>query len=264
MTRPVPAWAPAADALRAVGPLASDRGIALGHDDEAARDVQLAADREGLAQLLAMLLSRAVLDADRGDKIGLIAAPTAAAADRLRFEVRGGARLKTGPGVERLADRLGVTVDGGPPPAVEVALAAAEPRTVRFLPGDAPPGVERAVVLCIDDNLANAELLLGALRHRPNVEGLFAHDAATGIRLAQDRRPDLILLDLHLPDLPGTAVLAALRADRTTGRIPIAVVGADALPGKRDELLRAGADAFLPKPLDVARLLGTIDELLDR
>jgi CheY-like chemotaxis protein len=211
-----------------------------------------------------MVLSRAVLDAEPGGQIGLVAvpAPAAAAPERLRFEVRGGLRLAAGAGAGKLAGRLGVTLENGPPPVIEVALAASQPRTVRFLPTSTEPGTERAAVLCIDDNLANARLVLGVLRHRPGVEALFAQDAAAGIRIAQERRPDLILLDLHLPDLPGTAVLACLRADRATAGIPIAVVSADALAGRRDEVLRAGADAFLAKPIDVGELLATIDRLL--
>jgi len=260
VTTHVPAWVPAADALRAVGPLAHDRGVALGHDSHAALEASVVAEREGLAQLLTMLLSRAVLDAGPGAEIGLIATP--APPQRLRFEVRGGAKLAAGPAVGRLAGRLGVTIDDGPPPAVEVALVAPEPRAARFLPASGEPGVDRAVVLCIDDNLANAQLLLGALRHRPNVEAVFAYDAAGGIRLAQERRPALILLDLHLPDLPGTTVLAALRADRRTADIPVAVVSADALAGRREEVLAAGADAFLAKPMDLAHLLATVDRLL--
>src|SRR5919199_1763134 len=144
----VPAWAPAADALRAVGALAHDRGVALDHDGHRAMEARVAAEREGLTELLTMVLSAAVLDAGPGAQLGLVAAP--ASPRRLRYEVRGGVRLVADPAASTLAGRLGVTIDNGPPPAVEVALAAAEPRTARFLPS----GARRAVLLCIDDNLA--------------------------------------------------------------------------------------------------------------
>lgn len=260
VTNDVPAWAAAADALRAVGPVARDRGVALAHDAQAALDAHVAAERSGLTELLTMVLSRAVLDAEPGARVGLVAMP--GAPQWLRFEVHGGARLGDGQAVERLADRLGVTVDGGPPPAVEVALAAREPRSARFLPGGGEPGAARAVVLCIDDQLANASVVLGALRERPGVEAVFAHDAVSGINLAQQQRPDVVLLDLDVPGLPATAVLAALRADRRTASVPVVVVGVAA--AWRDELLRDGADAVLEKPVEAPDLLAAIDRLLDR
>jgi CheY-like chemotaxis protein len=259
MTDDVPAWSAAADALRAVGPLARDRKVALVHDAHAALEATIAAERDGLTELLTMVLSNAVLDAEPGAQIGLVATP--GAPQWLRFEVQGAGRLGPARAVDRLASRLGVGVDGGPPPAVEVALTAPEPRSARFLPGGAcAEGAVRAVVLCIDDQLANAGAVLGALRDRPGVEAVFAHDATSGIQLAQQRRPDFILLDVDVPGLAGSAVLAALRADRRTAELPVVVLGANGA----EDLLRAGAQAFLRKPVEAGELLAAMDRLLAR
>ena len=83
-----------------------------------------------------------------------------------------------------------------------------------------------------------------------------------GLDLARQHRPDLILLDVHLPDISGEQVLRELRADPELGRTPVVVLSADATPGQVQRLLAAGARAYLTKPLDVRRLLTILDETL--
>jgi CheY-like chemotaxis protein len=82
-----------------------------------------------------------------------------------------------------------------------------------------------------------------------------------GLDLAKEHYPDLILLDLHLPELPGEELLVRLRADPRTAGIPVVVLGADPPPSLVARLLGAGAHAFLTKPLDVGRFLEVVDEL---
>jgi len=84
-----------------------------------------------------------------------------------------------------------------------------------------------------------------------------------GLDLAIEHRPQLILLDLHLPDLPGEEVLLRLRAAPETRQIPVVVISADATAGQVDRLLALGAKAYLTKPLDVKRLLDLLDETLE-
>jgi CheY-like chemotaxis protein len=79
-----------------------------------------------------------------------------------------------------------------------------------------------------------------------------------GIDLARLHRPDMVLLDLHLPDMHGADVLDRLRADPRTADIPVVVLTADASPGTMRRLRDAGAHAYLTKPLDVAAFLTTI------
>jgi CheY-like chemotaxis protein len=80
-----------------------------------------------------------------------------------------------------------------------------------------------------------------------------------GLDLAGEHHPDLVLLDLHLPDMPGQEVLGRLHADPRTADIPVVILSADARPSLIRQLLEQGARAFLTKPLDVRELLGLLD-----
>jgi CheY-like chemotaxis protein len=82
-----------------------------------------------------------------------------------------------------------------------------------------------------------------------------------GVELAREHHPDLILLDLHLPDIPGDRVLAELQEDAETRDIPVIVLSADATR-EREQLLAAGAAAYLTKPIDLRRLLDVFDRHL--
>jgi CheY-like chemotaxis protein len=79
--------------------------------------------------------------------------------------------------------------------------------------------------------------------------------------LAHEHRPHLILLDLHLPDLPGERVLAELQADDATCDIPVVILSADATRD-RAQFVASGAHAYLTKPIDLLRLLGVLDRFL--
>jgi len=80
-----------------------------------------------------------------------------------------------------------------------------------------------------------------------------------GVELAREHRPDLILVDLHLSDMPGMAVLDRLGADEATSVIPVAVVGSDAAAHEVRQLLGRGVVGFLAKPFDVRALLSLVD-----
>jgi len=118
-------------------------------------------------------------------------------------------------------------------------------------------------VLYIEDNPANLKLVERIVLHRPGVRLLSAMQGRMGLDLARQHRPDLILLDLNLPDIPGDRVLAGLREDEATRDIPVAVVTADATPGQRRRLLEAGAFTYVTKPLRVKQLLQIFDQALE-
>jgi CheY-like chemotaxis protein len=82
------------------------------------------------------------------------------------------------------------------------------------------------------------------------------------LELAREHCPDLILLDVHLPDIDGHEVLRRLQADERTARIPVVLISGGASPGQVKRALDAGARAYLSKPLDVDRFLAVIDEAL--
>ncbi|MGQ0549737.1 MAG: ATP-binding protein, partial [Armatimonadota bacterium] len=128
---------------------------------------------------------------------------------------------------------------------------------------DAAPSAGQArTVLYIEDNLANLELLQHILAHRPGVKLLSAMQGRLGLDLARQHRPDLILLDLHLPDITGDEILRRLRENLETSRIPVVVISADVTHGQSDRLYALGAWAYLPKPLDVKKLGIFLDEML--
>jgi PAS domain S-box-containing protein len=121
---------------------------------------------------------------------------------------------------------------------------------------------EKRVLLYVEDNPANVRLVTRILARRPSVELVCAETGALGVKMAREHRPDLILLDLHLPDSHGTEVLAQLASDPRTGPIPVVMLSADAVAGKRAETLAAGARAFITKPVDVRNFLSVVDQFL--
>ena len=118
-------------------------------------------------------------------------------------------------------------------------------------------------LLYVEDNLANFELVRQVMAEEEQVKLIWAMRGSAGLELAQQRVPNLILLDLHLPDMHGSEVLARLRQDEATHDIPVVVISADATPGQIQRLMDAGANAYLTKPLNVAEFLRTVQAQLD-
>jgi CheY-like chemotaxis protein len=114
-------------------------------------------------------------------------------------------------------------------------------------------------VLYIEDNMSNLRLVERVLGRRPGVRLISAMRPELGLELASEHHPDLVLLDLHLPDMPGEVVLRRLQANPRTAEIPVVILSADARPGLIQRLLEQGARAFLTKPLDVKEFLELLD-----
>jgi signal transduction histidine kinase/CheY-like chemotaxis protein len=114
-------------------------------------------------------------------------------------------------------------------------------------------------VLYIEDNLSNLQLVERVLSRRPGVRLISAMRPQLGLELAAEHHPDLILLDLHLPDMPGQEVLRRLQGEPRTADVPVVILSADARPTLIEQLLAQGVRAFLTKPLDVKELLELLD-----
>jgi CheY-like chemotaxis protein len=128
-----------------------------------------------------------------------------------------------------------VELDAGEPPEDQAAAPSAAPAAA-----DAPPR-ERGTIVYIEDNLSNLKLVEQALERLPDVRLIPAMQGKLGIDLARQRRADLILLDLHLPDVHGREVLEQLKADPATSAIPVVVISADATHTQIERLRTAGA-----------------------
>jgi len=117
-------------------------------------------------------------------------------------------------------------------------------------------------VLYIEDSHINTLLVERILTSRPDVVFGSAPDGRTGLDRATRLHPDLVLLDLTLPDISGEQVLTRLRADPVTQAVPVIVVSGDTDPAVQHRVLALGAQWFLTKPYDVDDLLCLVDNSL--
>ena len=118
-----------------------------------------------------------------------------------------------------------------------------------------------AAILVVEDTPAN--LALAAKLLRADGHDVFeATNAADGVALTQRHRPDLVLMDLGLPDMDGAAALRAIRAEHATAGVRVVAFTAHAMEGDRDRALAAGFDGYLSKPIDFATFTSTVGELL--
>jgi len=120
-----------------------------------------------------------------------------------------------------------------------------------------------STILLVEDNEMNRDMLSRRLIRR-GYEVLLAEDGETGVRMALGSLPDLILMDLSLPDIDGLEATRRLKADPRTHRIPIIVLTAHAMLGDRQQALAAGSDDYDIKPIELERLLGKMSALLER
>ena len=106
------------------------------------------------------------------------------------------------------------------------------------------------LVLIVDDNERNLRLAQDVLEFA-GLRTVVASTAAEGIRLAHDALPDVILMDIRLPDVDGPAAFELLRANPATAHIPVVAVTSSAMMGDRERLLAIGFDGYLEKPINV-------------
>jgi signal transduction histidine kinase/CheY-like chemotaxis protein len=289
------------EACQLMAPLAAERSITVTHEcshpELAAR-----ADRQRMSQILVNLISNAIKYNRFGGSIRITCQPAGPSLVTLVVADTGPGLSETDlrrifVPFDRLgAERTGIEGTGiGLPLAQAFAKAMAGELTASSTPGegaaftvtlprapdmapvpaedglalsgpDAPPrrAGAQASVLYIEDNPANIEVVSRFLRSRPNLRLRSAMSGQAGLALAQREVPDLILLDLHLPDLHGAEVLKRLKAEPATAGVPVAVLSAEAEPGMIRGMRHSGVVAYLTKPLDLSELGKLVDCLAAR
>ena len=118
-------------------------------------------------------------------------------------------------------------------------------------------------ILLIEDNEMNRDMLSRRLQ-RKGYEVLIAIDGEQGVAVAQAEQPDLILMDMSLPVLDGWEATRKIRADPTISAVPVIALTAHAMAGDQEKCMAVGCDDYDTKPVDLARLLGKIELLLQR
>ncbi|HEV2132092.1 MAG TPA: PAS domain S-box protein [Longimicrobiaceae bacterium] len=286
------------EAIGLVRPLAAQWNVELDDEPGADADLFVRADRQRLVQVLLNLLSNAI---KYNRPAGRVRLSCVAAGEPGRLAVRvedtgrgipedkadelftpfsrlGAEQTDvegTGLGLalsQRLAEAMGGDLwlerssDAGS--VFRLDLVSAEDPVARLDAPETPGAVlesaahREATLLYIEDNLANLSLVETILLSRPQWRTVPALQGQLGLELAREHLPDLILLDLHLPDINGEEVLRRLRADARTATIPVVIVSADATRSSVERLRSAGADAYLTKPLDIDEFLETVGRFL--
>ena len=114
-----------------------------------------------------------------------------------------------------------------------------------------------AQVLVVEDNERNMKLFRDVLQ----ASGYRTLEATTGeraVELVLEHGPDLVLMDIQLPDIDGVAALDRLRAEERTASVPVLALTAQAMEGDRERFLAAGFDGYLSKPVDIADFVATV------
>lgn len=280
------------EAVDLVLPLAAKRGIAV-HASGSDPASFVLADRQRLKQAMLNLLANAVkynheggsatVSVDRmADSITIRVSDTGPGirsedqerlfspfdrlgAERTGIEGTGLGLALTKALVEGMGGSIGVESEMGTGSTFWLSLRPAEdPNSIEEPARSVPAGDPGPIhtILCIEDDPSNLRLIERILANRPGVRLLKAIRGRMGLDLAREHHPDLIVVDVHLPDIPGDHVIRSLRNDPATGRTPVIVTSADATPKQEKRLIAAGATEYLSKPLDVKRFLAVVDESL--
>ena len=116
-------------------------------------------------------------------------------------------------------------------------------------------------ILIVEDNEKNMKLVRDILRHHKYVT-VEAATGEDGVRLAIDRRPDLVLMDIQLPDIDGIEALRRIRLERSLDAMPVIAVSASVMPDDQQKIVASGFDAFITKPINLKQFLATVQRLL--
>jgi two-component system, sensor histidine kinase and response regulator len=287
------------EALSLMRPLAAERKIELPSEAPLDQSYYVMADRQRFKQVLLNLLTNAVKYTPPEGQVTVSASPTENGAmrivvsdtgpgisqekltrlftpfDRLGAEQTGVEGTGLGLALcQRLMQAMHGSIGADSTPRqgstfwVELACADSPLERVaqakRGATGPAPESdAKKRTILYVEDNLSNLTLIEQMLADQPHIQLITAMQGQLGIELARRHSPDVILLDLHLPDLPGWEVLSRLQRDAATRDIPVVIISADATARQIKRLMSAGACAYLTKPLDMIEFSRVLDETAD-
>lgn len=285
-------------AIELVGNMAETKGIDISTNLSVCDETSAMADRQRTVQILINLVSNAIKYNRPGGKVDI---QCSCSEDDLKVSVKDQGKGISSGDLHRLFqpfERLGEEVSEGTGLGLALSRRLAEAMGgrleleestengstfvlhLRTAPDDQQPskridavranGLQAsdsqgdAKVLYIEDNLANLKLIEAILQERGNTQLVSAMQGRIGLEIARSQRPNVILLDVHLPDINGRDVLRELRLDPITADTPIIMISADATSRQIKSSLEAGADAYLAKPIEVERLLRMLNEWQDR
>jgi CheY-like chemotaxis protein len=283
------------EALELIVPLASERYVTVRADTTGiAEDGHVNADRNRLLQVLLNLLSNAIKYNLPGGKVEISCTTTDNGRVRTRITDSGiGIRADHLPKLFAPFERLGaeqsdiegtglglslsralleamggtIEVDSVPGKGTTFQIELAQPLRpgVGHGHGDRDADVleisgsgRQQTILYIEDNLSNLTLIEQILERYRGVELLSAMQGVLGLDFARTHQPQLIILDLHLPDLSGMEVLKRLKSERSTREIPVVILTADASKAQSEHARLLGVDDYLTKPLDVVSFMAAI------
>jgi two-component system, cell cycle response regulator DivK len=120
-----------------------------------------------------------------------------------------------------------------------------------------------SVILIVEDNEKNMKLVRDVLQFK-GYETIEAVTGTDGVRLAKERKPDLVLMDIQLPDIDGITALAQIRADGETRKIPVIAVSASVMPDDQQRIVASGFDAYVTKPINVRNFIETVERFVGK
>jgi two-component system cell cycle response regulator DivK len=115
-----------------------------------------------------------------------------------------------------------------------------------------------STVLIVEDNEKNLKLVRDVLQIK-GYRTLEAVTARAGLALAREKLPDLILMDIQLPDIDGITALGMIRKDKRLAAIPVVAVSASVMPDEQQKIVASGFNAYITKPIDLKRFLETVE-----